>query len=208
MNKKTGIFIAVLSLLVGVLTFVFFIQPKLINHKKEPVVKSEKTVDLISWEDPAGFQFSYPENLKIDSHEEDEENYAHLELTSLEHSGRILIWVKETTYTDLEDWLEKEVGIDTQVLDSELAGRPAKKIAYSQPQRLTTVIIDVDALILVEMEPDPEGRFQKVYDQILQSFELIPLEGEPPFAEASEGQVEFGPAGGGQIIEEPEEVIE
>jgi len=204
MNKKTAIFISVLSLLVGVFTFVFFIQPKFLSPKDHPVVESETTVSLTQWQDPAGFQFSYPENLKIDPHEEDKENYAHLELTSLEHSGRILIWVKETKYTDLEDWLEKEVGIDIQVLDSELAGRPAKKIAYSQPQQLITAIIDVDALILVEMEPDSEGRFQKVYDQILQSFELIPLEGESIPAQTAPPP----PSGGGQVIEEPEEVIE
>lgn len=164
-----------------------------------PTVESE--VKLTTWEDPAGFSFSYPENIAIDPHEEDEENYAHLELISPSDSeGKIIIWVKETDYTDIEDWVE-EASRDVQVLDTELDGEPAKKIAYSDPQKLVTAAIDIDALVLIEMTPDDQDYWQAVYDQILKSFTFIPLEGEATTAPA--------PAeSSGGIIEEPEEVIE
>lgn len=164
-----------------------------------PTVESE--VKLTTWEDPAGFSFSYPENIAIDPHEEDKENYAHLELTSPSDSeGKIIIWVRETDYTDIEDWVE-EASRDVQVLDTELDGEPAKKIAYSDPQKLVTAAIDIDALVLIEMTPDDQGYWQAVYDQVLKSFTFIPLEGEATTAPA--------PAeSSGGIIEESEEVIE
>lgn len=164
-----------------------------------PTVESE--VKLTTWEDPAGFSFSYPDNIAIDPHEEDKENYAHLELTSPSDSeGKIIIWVKETDYTDIEDWVE-EASRDVQVLDTELDGEPAKKIAYSDPQKLVTAAIDIDALVLIEMTPDDQDYWQAVYDQILKSFTFIPLEGEVTTAPAP---VESS----GGIIEELEEVIE
>lgn len=184
-----------------------------------PIVSDEKAVGeeavkLMTWEDPAGFSFTYPENIEIDPHEEDEENYAHLELTSSSHSGRIIIWVKDNNYTDIEKWASQEATEGGQIFDTELGGEPAKKIAYVEPAKLVTVTIDVDALVLIEMIPDGEGYWQEVYDQVIDSFAFIPLEGEPAFAGASAGKEAVAPGpwegggGAGGIIEEAEEVIE
>ena len=168
-----------------------------------PIVQETETPELTTWEDPAGFSFSYPEEIEIDPHEEDTENYAHLELTSSGRSGNIQVWVKETDYSDTEDWVEEEVGEKEQVFDTELDGEPAKKVAYTDPERLVVVAIDVDALVLIEMTPDEEGYWQEIYNQILSSFTFIPLEGE-------EGVVPETTSGGGDegIIWEAEEVIE
>ena len=169
---------------------------------------TEKITALATWEDPAGFNFSYPENLEIDSHEEDEENYAHLELTSPDYDGRVVIWAQDTSYQDIETWSQKEAA-DEQVIDTDLGGEPAKKVSYSDPQKVVVATIDVDALVLVEMFPDERGYWQEVYSDILDSFAFIPLESE-------EGQASSGTSGGGttsggaggQIVVEPEEVIE
>ena len=157
---------------------------------------------LPSWEDPAGFKFSYPDGIKINPHEEDTANYAHLELTASEHSGGILIWMKDTNYKDLEDWTKKEATGGAQVFDSELGGKPAKKVAYVSPQKLVVAAIDVDVLVLVEVSLDEEGYWQGVSDQILSSFEFIPLGGEPTSTAPGSRQ------GGGGVIEEEEEIVE
>jgi len=202
MNKKLLMIIGgVIVLLLPAIIIAIRIKKSssIVSPVTGPTVESE--VKLTTWEDPAGFSFSYPENIAIDPHEEDKENYAHLELTSPSDSeGKIIIWVKETDYTDIEDWVE-EASRDVQVLDTELDGEPAKKIAYSDPQKLVTAAIDIDALVLIEMTPDDQDYWQAVYDQILKSFTFIPLEGEATTAPA--------PAeSSGGIIEEPEEVIE
>ena len=65
----------------------------LINPATGPSVDSSSAIKLDFWEDAAGFSFSYPEDISIDPHEEDEENYAHLELTLPGYEGRIVILV-------------------------------------------------------------------------------------------------------------------
>jgi len=170
-------------------------------------------VEVKQWQDPAGFSFEYPGNLIIDPHEEDEENYAHLELTSTEYPGRILIWMKDTTFKTISDWVKGGLEEGVQVLDTELSGEPAKKAAFTDPERLIVAAIDVDVLVLIEMEPGGEDEsreasikgWQTINDQILSSFEFIPLEGEEAAPGASAPQAgSAGPV----IIEEAEEIIE
>ncbi|HUS52157.1 MAG TPA: hypothetical protein VMX77_01680 [Candidatus Bathyarchaeia archaeon] len=203
LNKK----VIGLSLIIGLLVLlggIFFIRAKKFGPLVSPVGQEEEGEVLLStWEDQAGFSFLYPEEVKIDPHEEDEENYAHLELVSSDHPGRILIFVKETTYQEIDDWATEEASPGAQVLDTQLGGEPAKKVAYSDPEKLVVATIDVDALVLLELEPDKEGFWQGIFDQILTSFAFIPVEGE----EVAPAGGESAPAGDG-IIWEAEEVIE
>ncbi len=202
MSRKTLLLILFLALIVGSLTFVLVIRPRLSSPKIESEVKSETTVNLTEWVDPAGFKFSYPAGLVLDPHQEDQENYAHLELVSSKNSGRLIIWSQATEDSDLEEWVASQPE-DIQILDTELAGLPAKKMAFAEPQKLVVAAIDVDALVLIEMYPESAAAYwQKVYDQIFASFEFIPLEGE------AVESAPVAPPAGGQVIEEAEEVIE
>ena len=202
MNKKPLIIaLLIISLIFsGVIVWRFKKGSSLINPATGPSVDSSSAIKLDFWEDAAGFSFSYPEDISIDPHEEDEENYAHLELTLPGYEGRIVILVQETDYADIEVWQE-EVEAEAQVLDTELGERPAKKVIYSDPQKMVTAVIDVDALVLVEMMPDEKGYWNEVYNQLLKSFVFIPLEGE-------EEAVSAPAQSGANIIEEAEEVIE
>jgi hypothetical protein len=203
-NKKLiGIGVAIAVFVIGGL--VLFISLRKAGPLLSPLGdQKEKEPALLTWEDPAGFTFTYPEGVEIDPHQEDTENYAHLELTSSEHAGKILIWVKETDYQDIEAWAKKEVAKDAQVLDTQLGEEPAKKVASFDPEKLAVAAIDVNALVLLEMEPDEEGYWQGIFDQILESFAFIPIEGEET-TPAGGGEA---PAGGSGVILEEEEVIE
>ena len=202
MDKKQSIIVGMIIVFVLILGIGFLIIKNRTTPLIGPVVKETETPKLATWEDPAGFSFAYPEEVEIDSHEEDTENYAHLELVASEHSGKILIWMKGTAYSEIEEWVKEEVGEKGQILDTELNGEPAKKIAYSEPEKLVVAAIDIDALILIELYPDEEGYWQEVFNQILDSFTYIPLEGEEAAAPETTG------GGGGGIIYETEEVIE
>lgn len=206
MNKRLVTIIGGVVVLLVIAGAVFIFQLKKAPSVISPVGELEKEpeVKLATWEDPAGFSFSYPQDLEIDSHEEDRQNYAHLELTSADREGKILIWVKDTNYSTIDAWVKGEAGEKEQIFDTELSGEPAKKVAYSEPGKLVTATIDVDALVLVEMFPDEEGYWQGVYDQVLTSFTFVPLEGEEAVAPAPWE----GPGEAGGIIEEPEEMIE
>ena len=197
--------IGVLVLVGGGAWFFFYRQASsglispLTDKKEEPEVK------LLVWEDPAGFKFNYPQEVEINNHPEDEENYAHLELTATASPGSILIWVKDTKYQNIEDWA-KDQGSEVQIFDSDLGGNPAKKVAFLNPQKLTTATIDVDALVLVELLSQ-DSWWTETYNQILSSFEFIPLSGEeistPAKVSGSSGQTNEG-----GVIDEGEEIIE
>lgn len=203
MDKKNRLLVVIIIIVfVSGLGLIIYKVKQSTSPLVGPIVKENEAPKLITWEDPAGFSFSYPQKIEIDPHEEDKENYAHLELTSLGHSGKIMIWVKETDYLEIEDWAEEEVIDGVQVFDTELGGEPAKKIAYTEPEKLVVAAIDVDALVLIEMFPDEESYWQKIYNQILDSFTFIPLEGEEAPAPATTGGGDEG------IIWEAEEVIE
>ena len=83
--------IIILGLTVFFLTGLLFISLALFprkNGKTEivsitptPVIVEEKT----AWDDQSGFTIQYPISLKLNSHNEDKDNYAHLEFTSATH---------------------------------------------------------------------------------------------------------------------------
>jgi len=207
MKKKVLIIIGVL-VLIAIGVFVFLYQ-KTSSKMVNPLTQTEQNQEgkLLVWEDPAGFKFSYPEEIKINNHPEDEENYAHLELTFTSHSGSILIWMKDNKYKNIQDWVKKEnsTGL-AQVFDSDLGGNPAQKLAFTSPQKMVTATLDGNAIVLIEVYPQ-DSWWNETYNQILKSFEFIPLQGEeisaPVKVSGSSGQtVEGG------IIDEGEEVVE
>lgn len=203
MKKVIFITIGILVLAVAGGVFYFKFYQKFSSNLVNPLTsQTESSVKLAVWEDPSGFKVSYPQEIEINNHPEDEENYAHLELTVDSHSGSILIWVKDNTYKEIEDWVKKENSTGSaQVLDSELGGNPAKKLAFNNPQRLVTATLDGNAIVLIEVYPEDQW-WNETYNQILSSFEFIPL--------ASENKTITKPISGssGGIIDEGEEIIE
>lgn len=205
-RKKAIIIGGAAAAVLGGLLFATFVLFK--SKQEEPVSPgipvgepAETLVSLVTWEDPAGFSFDYPGNLTTDSHEEDEKNYAHLELADDDHPGSIIIWMKDTTYKTIDNWAEKESeAVSEQIFDTTLGGHEAKKIIFTDG-RILTAALDQEVIVLIEILPGDVSFWQPVYDQIVSSFEFIPLaaaESKPP---ATTG-------GGASEIWEEEEVIE
>jgi len=206
MQKKNWLvlgLILIVILLIGVV-FLIFNPFNKSSSLLSPLSSSKEETNLKTWEDPAGFKFSYPEGIEIDNHEEDEENYAHLELTEKNHPGKILIWMKDKVEKNLEVWAANQTG-NPQVFDSELAGQPAKKMAFSSPKKLAIAAFDHEVVILVEVFPENEW-WDETYQQVIDSFELIPLAGEDKSAINAPGAWQGG--GDFGIIDEGEEIIE
>ena len=206
MQKKNWLvlgLILIVILLIGVV-FLIFNPFNKSSSLLSPLSSSKEETNLKTWEDPAGFKFSYPEGIEIDNHEEDEKNYAYLELTHQNYSGKILVWMKDKVEKNLDDWVANQEG-NPQVFDSELAGQPAKKMAFSSPKKLAIAAFDHEVVILVEVFPENEW-WDETYQQVIDSFELIPLAGEDKSAINAPGAWQGG--GDFGIIDEGEEIIE
>jgi hypothetical protein len=204
---KKPIIIASAIVVVGlIVTSVFVFKDRIFKKvpTNTPPVAQETKKEVDLWEDQAGFSFQYEKGIVIDKHDEDTVNYAHLELTSSAHQGRLIVWAKDTMYTDVDTWVKKDVALkDAPIIDTTLGGKPAKKIVLTNPaKKLITGAIDEQILFTVEAEPMEGDMFwQETYDTIVQSFVFTPVEGQG--AASSESFVEDT----GPVIDE-EEVLE
>ncbi|MBI4067135.1 hypothetical protein HY407_02030 [Candidatus Gottesmanbacteria bacterium] len=176
MNKKVVIGIIIVIVLAGLAAGgYFFIKGRSITS---PIGQSPQSIqpmeEFTTWKDPMGFTFEYPKDFMIDNHEEDEENYAHVELTKSGLSGNIIIWAKDTTYTSLDGWLkgDKEISGGNSV-DTTWGGKEAKKVRISAPApKVVTATLYDDIIFLLEENPDGAGKLDAIYEAILENFKF------------------------------------
>lgn len=205
MTKKIIIFILLFIFIIGGLIGGFYFRNRIAsqtvpfgsNILPTPTIAEE----LTTWKDQSGFSFQYPKSLKLDPHEEDQENYAHLELTSATFSGSLIVWAKDTTAEDIEGWI-KQKKIEN-AFDSNLGGEKAKKILTSDnvnKANISTIYEDYLYQIEANLSDD---YWNKVYETVSSSFHFISEDNQNKV----QAPQEQSPADGeGEIIEE--EIVE
>ncbi len=134
-------------------------------------------MELTTWTDEAGFSFQYPKTLSTNKHEEDNENYAHVELTAKDHPGSVIVWVKDPP--------KKWPPSGGTIIDSTLGGEPAKKIVSDST--LSIGCLCEDLLFLIEATITDKEYWTKVFDTVSGSFAFI--------SEESPGSSQGVPAG-------------
>lgn len=165
------------SLIGGLILWKWKAQSLVANNKV--LIKATLTpAKMIVWDDPAGFTFSYPEGLIIDKHDEDKQNYAHVELTNRAHPGKTIVWAKDTTSLDVAAWVNTEKQFKgANIVDTTLGGKPAKKIFLSSfPPKLIVGTIFDDIVWTIEAELDDSEYWTGVHNDIGSSFAFKPLE--------------------------------
>lgn len=132
---------------------------------------------LVVWDDPAGFTFQYPEGVSIDKHDEDKDNYAHVEITNSSHPGSIIVWAKDTTAGDVTAWVRTEQQFSgANSIDTTLGNIAAKKILISTPkEKLFVGTIYDDLLFLVDASLDDKDYWLKTTQTIVDSFVFKPV---------------------------------
>lgn len=172
---------------------------------REKAVPTGKPFQLTKWDDPLGFSFSYPSELKLNPHDEDQENYAHIEITSSTESGKIIVWSSDTEFSNIEDLIKDDpIATNASSLDTNLGGISAKKLYFSQPEKkLMTAAIYDDLLFLVELYPGNGTYWGKIYDELLKNFSFGTM--AKSTTNNGEEEVSSGEEGG---IDEGEEIIE
>lgn len=176
--KRIWVIVAVAALLIlagGI--GVFFWQ----RSKKGAIVSPEASggesaasapQKILSWSDPAGFTFQYPEGVVIDKHDEDKENYAHIEFAHSSHTGSIIVWAKDTTAESGASWLKSQKTYqNATTLDSTLGEIEAVKALLTTPTRLmVTATVDEGIVFYVEGKLDDSDFWTPVYETITNSF--------------------------------------
>lgn len=160
---------------------------------------------VVTWKDEAGFSFDYPKELSTNKHEEDNDSYAHVELTHKDHPGGGIVWVKDLPrgVTTVESWAKQKIFSGATVLDTTLDGRAAKKILLTaEPKKMLVGTVEDGLLFYVDMTLTDAEYWTRVSDVITGSFAFT--WDEAP--KAASGGVSGG-AGAGEDIDE-EEVVQ
>ena len=211
MNKKVYIGIGLFILLVVVIVSksLFFKTNKTISplgQTGNTTQTPQFTFTWTEWKDPAGFAFSYPEDVKIDNHPDDETLYAFLTLTAPDKKGKIDITVADSLYADIKEWLAKDELVKSgRALETKIASVSGEKVALDKGHVVVS-FIDADQVIyVIDAQTEGETYWQLVLTKIVDTFRLTPLEGE--------SQADFNSWLGGFDTEsvdavEPVEVVE
>ena len=162
-------------------------QPELAVQPTPP------TPELLTWKDPAGFTFQYPKDISVDNHEEDEENYAHVELIHKDHPGKLIVWVKDTTAADATAWVKTEKRFKgANVMDTTLAGAPGKKVLLTDPEQLLVAGTVFDELLfMIETTPTDAAYWGSTHETVIGSFAFIPIPGEEQTTGGGAGEASY-----------------
>ncbi len=170
-----------------------------------PAVTPEPTPWPVTiWKDDAGFSFDYPKELATNKHEEDNDSYAHVELTQKDHVGSVIVWVKDLPrgVTTVESWAKQKIFEGATVLDTTLGGRAAKKILLTTPAKKMLVGTVEDGLLFyVDVTLTDNEYWTRVADIVTSSFAFT--WDEAPKAAAGAGSAG---AGAGDDIDEEETI--
>ena len=220
--------------IVGIIVFIFALANTGLyfwSKLQKPVVKPEGSqlstsvptpppASQKTWDDPAGFTFQYPERLIINKHEEDNENYAHVELTDANHKGNVIVWVKDApkgknrkVVTSLSEWIESDTRFDSaNILDTSLGGKPAKKILLQIPQKMIIVGTVSDGLLFtIDGDLSDAEYWTPLSSGIADSFKFTtpkdPETVSQPAGTSTQTVVTDSGSGGEEAVDE-EEIIE
>lgn len=166
--------IFVLGVIAGGIFFLSQKDTKVVTPGEKAVVTPTPVVEMTTWEDPAGFSFQYPKDLSVNNHEDDDENYAHVELTANDHPGSVIVWASDLTVKDLNAWVKKFYPTGTSI-DTTLGGETAKKILVSTPSAKFIVGTISDGLLFyVDGTLTDKMFWQTVEDGIVKTFTFTP----------------------------------
>lgn len=128
---------------------------------------------VIEYTDPAGFGFSYPDNLSITKAEiEDPNVYTDLQIYSKDVSGSIKLKISDTKIATLSAWL-KENGIAKSNTPQEKKLGNLKAWEVKINDRLMLGALDQGVLFTVEVPRVEEDFWMKVYEKLITGFAFV-----------------------------------
>lgn len=131
------------------------------------------TKTMLDYKDPLGFSFSYPSSFLVNTHSEDKDNYANIELFTPDKTSNIKFVVSDTNYQDIEDWAKQDTEIKSgSNLDSKLGNLTAKKVYLDKANKIVLGTIWDGMLFKVEVMPASNTEIVKTVDTILTNLNI------------------------------------
>lgn len=179
-----------------------------VTQEKPLASLSQIAQNFLTWKDDLGFSFDYPEEAVVNKHDEDQDNYAHVELTHKDHPGSLIVWAKDPPksktgklVTSAEEWIAIQTELkDALVIDTNWGGQKAKKVKVNGLKPKLLVVAYYDGLIYyIEVDLVDSDYWSAVSDKVISTFSFSPKK-----ETAGEGGADNGDSGS---VDE-EEVVE
>lgn len=177
MSKHVRVFIGIIALTIisGGAWFLMRSNSDSNLIEKEISIKQAEPLKTQSeiHEDFAGFLFEYPGELKVQEIEMDDDSiYSSLEVVSAEGS-KVTLRVADTKLKNLEDWQAsfEEKNVVISIKDAFFSDIGAKTVVFGAPKEIKTIAVE-EGVIYELTGPADGGYFEKVHDEILNSFEF------------------------------------
>lgn len=168
-------------------------NPLTANLPSEEMKPSETLKD---YADPAGFSFTYPDNLSLTKNEiTDNNTYADLQLSSKDVSGSLSLKITDSKFATINDWLKlNQKAAVEKPKEVKLGTLTATELRLKD--RLLSGALDQGILFNIEMPLVEEKFWTKVYDKILAGFSFV-----PPAASANTSTAEDVSFEGEEVVE-------
>ena len=153
--------------------FIFFLsKPK--NQLSAPsftqIKKNTPSETTITYTDPVGFSFNYPDNLSIAKNEiENSAIYADFILSSKQVSGSLSIKIADSKFKSIDGWAKLNNGSTKQIKLGNL-----KALEIKTNDRLLLGALDQGILFTLEMPLIEESFWTKVYNKVITDFSFAP----------------------------------
>lgn len=168
-------------------------SPKKITNKL-----STKTREYI---DPAGFKFSYPENLNLQViDKKDSDYYSSLQLKSPSLNGYITLEVKATKYNNIVEWTKNNKEIAGDAKDIKFGGLSAKEIKSDGKKLIVAVDLETLFTLTSTFSKEEQETWEDANNTIIATFAFVQPE---VYTDGNEPE-----SVGGDVVFEGEEVIE
>mgnify|MGYP001564909481 CR=1 FL=1 len=172
-----------------------FKKGPLISSNLQEVIKvNEPSGTFINYADPAGFVFSYPDNLSITKNETTDSDYADITLSSKDASGSLNLKIADSKFKTLDEWLKlNKAAAKEEPKEVKLGNLKAMEVKTSD--RLYLGALDQGVLFTIEMPLIEEDFWMKVYEKVISGFSFTSPE-------------TVATGAGSEVIFEGEEVVE
>ena len=211
MNTKTLSLVVVVVVLVAGAGLYIFTQPKNLKPLSDASLETPKEVvpskTFIDYSDPAGFSFSYPDNVSISNRAsevdtvDDPDAYAGLQLFSKDKSGSLNLRIADSKFKNIQEWI-KDQGLPEGTVPVEKKLGELKAFEVRTTDRLMLGALDQGILFTVEMPLIEEMFWMEVYQKVTGEFAFATPENTTTQTAAG------GATSGEEVIFEGEEVVE
>lgn len=203
MGKKTLILLLIALGIIGVVKLVLFSPSKspLSNPSSGQQAQVAETIPsetTKTYSDPAGFSFSYPDNLSLTKNDLTDASYAEVQLSAKGLMGSLILKITDSKFASIDEWAKSIKDVVGTPKEVKLGNLKALEIKVSSGLKLASV--DQGVLFSLDVPNSQNDFWMKVYNKILAEFTFA-----PPTNADSQGTVS---SSSDDVSFEGEEVVE